>query len=347
MYRNILCLALGLIIGIQVTDIFEFFQLTEAGLGSTVVTRIAEEATPQLPSEEELARRLYNETRVLCMVLTMPKNHVTKASKVKRTWGRRCNKLIFISSQEYKELGAIDVGIPEDRENLYLKVRAGFKYVYQNFVEDYDWFLKADDDTFVIMENLRLLLYPYDPEAALYFGHRFRSTFPQGYMSGGAGYVMSRDALRRLNLFAFNNTRFCPPNQSSEDKGIGFCLQNVGVVAGESRDEKGRDRFWPLSPDSMLPTFPNNTWLHKLTFFKPVPETGSSSGISFHYVKSHEFDRYEYLLYKLRVFGVPAASRLLPPRLEPRQLQDQLQVWSEEKSNNPNPVLWASSIQPR
>lgn len=147
MYRNILCLALGLIIGIRVTDIFEFFQLTEAGLGSTAMTRIQEEATPQLPTEEQLASHLYNETRVLCMVLTMPKSHQRKAAKVKRTWGRRCNKLIFISSQEDKELGAIDMGIAEDRNNLYSKVRAGFKYVYNNFVEDYDWFLKADDDT--------------------------------------------------------------------------------------------------------------------------------------------------------------------------------------------------------
>ncbi|XP_017066354.1 glycoprotein-N-acetylgalactosamine 3-beta-galactosyltransferase 1 [Drosophila eugracilis] len=339
MYRNILCLALGLIIGIRLTDFFEYFQLTRSDFGSTPITQFDDEATPQLATEEALARWLHNETRVLCMVLTTPKNHLTRGRRVKGTWGKRCNKLIFISTLEDRELGAIDVGVPEERKNLYLKMRIALDYVYQNYGEDYDWFLKADDDTFVIMENLRLLLYPYDPEAALYFGHRFRSSFPQGYMSGGAGYVMSRDALRRLNLFAFNNTHLCPINNMSEDRQIGFCLQNVGVVAGDSRDEEGRDRFLPLSLKSMLPSFPTDNWLHKLTFYEPANETGSTSGISFHYVKNYEFEMYEFLLYRLRVFGHPLSQRSLPPRLEPNQMQNQLYHWSLENSTNPNAWL--------
>ncbi|XP_043649928.1 glycoprotein-N-acetylgalactosamine 3-beta-galactosyltransferase 1 [Drosophila teissieri] len=339
MYRNILCLALGLIVGIQLTDFLEYFQLTDSQFASTAITQLEEGATPQVATEEELALWLHNETRVLCMVLTLPKNHQTRVRRVKGTWGRRCNKLIFISSQEDRELGVIDVGVPEERNNLYLKMRKALEYVYQNHGEDYDWFLKADDDTFVIMENLRFLLYPYDPEAALYFGHRFRTTFPQGYMSGGAGYVMSRDALRRLNLFAFNNSQFCPINNMSEDRQIGFCLQNVGVVAGDSRDEEGRDRFLPLSLKFMLPTFPTNNWLPKLAFYEPVNETGSTSGISFHYVKIHEFEMYEYLLYRLRIFGTPLSQRSLPSRLGPDELQNQLNQWAQENSTNSNAWL--------
>eukprot|EP00099_Drosophila_melanogaster_P000852 NP_001033979.1 uncharacterized protein Dmel_CG34056 [Drosophila melanogaster] len=338
MYRNILCLVLGLIIGIQLTDFLEYFQLTDSQFASTSITQL-EEGASQLATEEELALWLHNETRVLCMVLTLPKNHQSRVRRVKGTWGRRCNKLIFISSQEDRELGVIDVGVPEDRNNLYLKMRKALEYVYRNHGEDYDWFLKADDDTFVIMENLRFLLYPYDPEAALYFGHRFRTTFPQGYMSGGAGYVMSRDALRRLNLFAFNNSQFCPINNNSEDRQIGFCLQNVGVVAGDSRDEEGRDRFLPLSLKFMLPTFPTDNWLPKLTFYEPVNETGSTSGISFHYVKIHEFEMYEYLLYRLHIFGTPLSQRTLPPRLGPDELQNQLNQWAQENSTNSNAWL--------
>jgi len=105
MYRNVLCLALGLIIGIRLTDFFEYLQLTETYFGSTAITQLEDEATPQQPTEEELARWLYNETRVLCMVLTMPKNHQSRVKRVKATWGRRCNKLVFISSQEDSELG--------------------------------------------------------------------------------------------------------------------------------------------------------------------------------------------------------------------------------------------------
>ncbi|KAH8380204.1 hypothetical protein KR009_009466 [Drosophila setifemur] len=336
MYRNVLCLVMGLIIGIRLTDLFEYFQLTESPeFGSTSITQMEEvEATPQLLTEEQLTHWLHNETRVLCMVLTMPQNHESKASKVKRTWGKRCNKLIFLSSKEDPNLGAIDVGVAEERDNLFIKVRRAMKYVYKNYGEDYDWFLKADDDTFVIMENLRWLLYPYDPEAPLYFGHRFRTTFPKGYMSGGAGYVMSRDALRRLNLFAFNNSKFCPVNHQSEDRQIGYCLQNVGVVAGDSRDDEGRERFLPLGLRSLLPNFPKDGWLPSVIFYDPPKDVCSHTGISFHYVKSHEFDIYEFLLYRLRVFGAPAIQRSLPPKIELKQLETQMHHWSQETSTN-------------
>ena len=42
------------------------------------------------------------------------------------------------------------------------------------------------------MENLKFMLLPYDPDKALYFGCRFKKLVNSGYMSGGAGYVLSR-----------------------------------------------------------------------------------------------------------------------------------------------------------
>jgi glycoprotein-N-acetylgalactosamine 3-beta-galactosyltransferase len=51
-------------------------------------------------SAELHARRLADEVRVLCWVMTNPENHKSKAFHVKATWGRHCNKLIFISDQE-------------------------------------------------------------------------------------------------------------------------------------------------------------------------------------------------------------------------------------------------------
>lgn len=53
--------------------------------------------------------------------------------------------------------------------------------------------------SYVIVENLRYLLYPYSSSFPVYFGHRFKPhTNKQGYASGGAGYVLSKEALMRL-----------------------------------------------------------------------------------------------------------------------------------------------------
>lgn len=70
----------------------------------------------------------------------------------------------------------------EGRINLWGKTRDAFTHVYNHYLESADFFLKADDDTYVIVENLLHLLQPYDPNETLYLGCEFK-----GYMSGGAG----------------------------------------------------------------------------------------------------------------------------------------------------------------
>lgn len=54
----------------------------------------------------------------------------------------------------------------------------------------------ADDDTFVVVENLRFMLKDYDPKNPIYFGCKIKDggggnlDVEQGYMSGGAGEVV-------------------------------------------------------------------------------------------------------------------------------------------------------------
>lgn len=72
------------------------------------------------------------------------------------------------------ELNTIVLGVKEGREFLWNKLREAFKYVYNNYIDEYDWFLRADDDTYVILENLRYMLYPYSKDMPIHFGYKFK-----------------------------------------------------------------------------------------------------------------------------------------------------------------------------
>ena len=51
--------------------------------------------------------------------------------------------------------------------------------------------MKADDDTYVVVENLKAMLKDVDPEEPVYYGARFDSErVKDGYMSGGSGKYM-------------------------------------------------------------------------------------------------------------------------------------------------------------
>ena len=96
-------------------------------------------------------------SRVLCWVLTSPATHV-KARAVKDTWADRCDRTIFVSSEDNEELGAIAMVPKEGRQQLWAKTKAAFSYVFDKLIDEYDWVMKADDDTYVIVENLRYML---------------------------------------------------------------------------------------------------------------------------------------------------------------------------------------------
>ncbi|XP_071108511.1 glycoprotein-N-acetylgalactosamine 3-beta-galactosyltransferase 1-like [Haliotis cracherodii] len=256
-----------------------------------------------------IAHELATKIRVLCWVMTNPSNIQTKAKHVKATWGKRCNVLLFMSSEVDATLPAIKLPVSEGRDNLWAKTKEAFKYVYSNHFNEADWFLKADDDTYVILENLRHFLSDKDTQQPLYYGRRFKPYVNQGYMSGGAGYVLSKDALKRFVEKAVNDPGKCRnDNGGAEDLEMGRCLEKVGVKAEDSRDELGRERFHPFVPEHhLIPgILPADMWYWSYSFYpaKQGPDCCSDHAITFHYVSPNMMYIMEYMIYHLKPFGI-------------------------------------------
>ncbi|XP_004534047.1 glycoprotein-N-acetylgalactosamine 3-beta-galactosyltransferase 1 [Ceratitis capitata] len=276
---------------------------------------------------DSLQQQLGERVRVLCMVLTSPDQHASHAKHVKATWGKRCTRLIFLSSEADEELGAVAVVEREadNYDDLWNKTREGFRYAYEQYYDDYDWFVKADDDTYMVMENLRYMLYAYQPEIPIYFGYQLvRYDVP--YMSGGAAYVLSKEALRRFMTTAFHNSTLCPRAQKFgiEDFYMGVCLQNVGVHLADARfalsAADNKPKFMPLDLHTYMST-DNATQLSEwlLTMTPYAVESGlnccSNYSIAFHYTSPWRMYMYEFFIYHFRAFGVQHHAKSLPAKL--------------------------------
>ncbi len=182
--------------------------------------------------------------------MTSPMTLNSKAIHVKNTWGSRCDHTLYMSSVENQTFPAVGLNVREGRDYLWNKTRAAFEYIYEhNFTKKFDWFIKADDDTYVIVENLKYFLRDKNSSELVYYGHNFKVHITNGYMSGGAGYVLSRSATEKLVTYGLQS---CPRNYMHEDLALGRCLQSLGVQAGDSRDALGRHRFLPFPISDMM-----------------------------------------------------------------------------------------------
>ena len=115
--------------------------------------------------------------------------------------------------------------------------------------------MKADDDTYTVVENLRYMLQAYNASDPWYFGCKFKPYVNNGYMSGGAGYVLSKEALRRFVTQGIPDETglICRhDDEGAEDVEMGKCMENLNIQAGDSRDSQGRGRFFPFIPEHHL-----------------------------------------------------------------------------------------------
>ena len=208
--------------------------------------------------------------RVLCWILTYPAAADTRAAGVNNTWGRRCNILLYMTTEHVADLNTVklDLGGPEGRNMLWTKSKMAWLHVYAHYRDKADWFMKADDDTYVVMDHLKQYLGKYDTNELHHFGRKF-TMYKDSYYSGGSGIILSKGALLKMGE-TFKTPQDegwsgTPRGTGPEDLLTSKSLKPLGIDAVESTDKQGRQLFMPMGIDHeyFAPRRDENAWFYR------------------------------------------------------------------------------------
>ncbi|CAL8099840.1 unnamed protein product [Calicophoron daubneyi] len=292
---NMLYILLGMLtahVGLSYVRLLILEQGVAQCVPATIVLNVNLSGTTSI---SEPSYQCCDKLRIFCYVNTFPKNYESKALHVHHTWARRCTDYVFTSTQDHSHLPILKLNLtqPETRSHLWSKMRTILREVYKH-ADHYDYFYKADDDTYAVYENLQKILEFRSPTQPFMTGYLWRTLVKGGYFSGGSGYVLSREALKRIVEEAIDKHPKCPVvDEDKEDVKMSACGQAVGVKLHETIGPDGRSVFYPYD----VGDYAEDVLTDRKTPMNP-------HHVSFHYVNASKMYIMEFSLYHLRPVGL-------------------------------------------
>lgn len=225
-----------------------FLTLLGTILGLSVTYCVSSVARLQRQASSPECRRLVEARQrtglILMGIMTAAKYVDTRAYNVWKTWAKHVpGKVLFFVAENtesvHPDLPLIRLKGVDDTYPPQKKSFAMVKWMAENYLDEFDWFLRADDDLYVRGNELEKFLRSLDSSRAHAIGQAGLGNSAEygllalgstdNYCMGGPGVVMSRETLRRLSP----HLESCLQHllTTHEDVELGRCIRrHVGVA---------------------------------------------------------------------------------------------------------------------
>jgi chondroitin sulfate synthase len=184
-----------------------------------------------------------NKNLVFIGVMTAQKYLDTRARAVYETWGKQiAGKMSFFSragsSSSFDiplvSLPGVDDSYPPQKKSFMM-----LKFMYDNYIDKFEWFMRVDDDVYIKHEKLEKFLRSLNSTKAQFIGQAglgnkdefglLSLDYDENFCMGGPGMIMSRETLRRV----VPHISYCLKNLYSthEDVEIGRCIRKFANIS--------------------------------------------------------------------------------------------------------------------
>ncbi|XP_073829400.1 chondroitin sulfate synthase [Musca autumnalis] len=164
-----------------------------------------------------------------------------RAKAVYDTWGKEVpGRIAFFSSEGSfsEELPVVGLKNVDDRYPPQKKSFMMLYYMYENFIDKFEWFIRADDDVYIEPQKLEKFLRSIDSSKPQFIGQAGKGNseefgllsleFDENFCMGGPGVILSSETLRRVAP----HIPTCLKNLYSthEDVEVGRCVQKFAGI---------------------------------------------------------------------------------------------------------------------
>uniref|UniRef100_A0A914I412 Hexosyltransferase n=1 Tax=Globodera rostochiensis TaxID=31243 RepID=A0A914I412_GLORO len=191
---------------------------------------------------------LMNNDFILVGVLSAQRFLDTRALQIWRSWARRVPGRVLFFVAEGTVLSSrvraarMPVVVLRGVDDAYPPQKKAFamlRWMFDNQLTNFHWFMRADDDLYVRTEALKLFLIGQDPDRAHFIGQaglgnsleygQLSLGAQDNYCMGGPGVLLSRETLRQLGPHLEQCLRHLVTNH--EDVELGRCVRrHVGIA---------------------------------------------------------------------------------------------------------------------